>query len=180
LPTVFLAEHVRGDMPLVDSEMAFAVGKRIDLLGRIQERLPIVRNELIAVMDRLLDGNDPLNVLAVYATGQDREPDELQVLRELAVHAVRVGVLPVVLDPFGQVLSTRLDAFVREVSEVIGRVRAALDLPVAADSPLDRFLQAVAMDAAESPEGLDEAIDPSEVSYVIRAELEDLAEDLSE
>lgn len=127
LPTVFIAEHVRTDLPIVDTEVSRAVRERIDALGLHQDPVPFVRSEFVEAMDRLLDGSDPLNVLVAYAPDQDRGSDEMRLLRELGAHAVRAGVLPVLLGPLGTPSS--LFRLAEELNTVIRDIRAALDLP---------------------------------------------------
>lgn len=164
LPTAFLAEHVRSDVPLVDTEVLNAVRERIDALALDQDPALFVRSEFAAAMDRLLDGGDPLNVLVACTQDPDLKADDMRLLRDLGAHAVRVGVLPVVVPPFDGTPPTTLDQLVPAASAAIGRVRASLGL-AASSRELDRLAR---------------GYEPTDVSRAIRADLDHLVGDLLE
>jgi MinD-like ATPase involved in chromosome partitioning or flagellar assembly len=169
LPTAFLAEDVRSDVPLVDAEAAQVVRRRIDVLGLNQEPMPFDWNEFVEAMDRLLDGSDPLNVLVGYTPGSDRQSDDVRLLHELGAQAVRAGVLPVMLGPFDHDASPSLDQLVSEASAAIRRVRAGLGLVAVPNRELD-----VLIEEARSDTG------PLDVSSAILAELNHLVANLPE
>ena len=109
LPTAFLAENVRSDVSLVEPGVARVVRDRIHNLALGQDAVPSAPGEFIhtmdrfiQTMDRLLDGSDPLNVLFAYRPDHGHSYDDYQLLRELGAHAVRRGVLPVLLGPYNQ------------------------------------------------------------------------------
>ena len=100
MPTIFLAENLPGDTRLVDTTAIAAARKRIEQLGLGEEPVFCGRGEFITAMDRLLDGDDPLNVLVAYTRDPDMSYGGARLLRELSARAVRAGRLPVLLGPF--------------------------------------------------------------------------------
>lgn len=181
MPTVFLAEDVRSDLPLVDPEVSRAACERIALLGLAQEPLPFIDNEFAAAMDWLLDGSDPLNVLVGYTPHRDRDPDALRLLRELGAEAVRAGVLPVMLGPFGQSPPTTLDRLAREAAAAIRGVRASLGLEMS-HLALEGLRAAVSLgqtsETSAARDGLSVDLTSAKVSAALHTDLERLAADL--
>jgi hypothetical protein len=180
LPTVFLAEHVRGDLPLVDIEVLKAVGERINRLGLAQEPLAFVRNKISTAMDRLLDGGDWLSVLVGLLPDQRSAAHDLQLVRsaghdlrlvrELGAHAVRAGVLPVMLgidrDP-----PTTYDQLVSDVYAAIYSVRSSLGLGMMAHERLEVAGQAVDVNEPFLPSRI-------RMEFTILTELDLLVQDL--
>ena len=169
LPTAFLAEHVRSDVPLVDAEAAQAVSQRIDILGFGQEPMPFEWNAFAEAMDRLLDGSDLLNVLVGYTPGSDPQSGDMRLLHELGAQAVRAGVLPVVLGPFDQDAPPGLDQLASEASAAIRSLRAGVGMAAVPNGEADVLLK-----VARSGTG------PLDVPRAIRAELNHLVADLPE
>ena len=72
LPAIFLAEHLSGGTSLVDTTAINAAKDRILDLDLAREPVFCGRAEFIAAMDRLLDWDDPLNVLVAYTPGRSQ------------------------------------------------------------------------------------------------------------
>ena len=167
LPTVFLAEHVRSDKPLVDPEVAAAVAERIGLLGLAQEPRPFGRSELTAAMDRLLDGGDRLSALAAYTPDQGADPGDVESVRELAAYAVRAGVFPLLLAVDGDPPANGGE-LAAAVSTAMQKVRTSIGLAMPLHSKHD-LLTRMPLEA-----------DALRVANAIRLDLSKLESDLRE
>jgi hypothetical protein len=131
LPTVFLAEHVPTSVPLARTDKAEAARTRIRDLGMhlAQENSVFCgRREFFPVMDKLLDGDDPVNVLFASIPDAGRNYGGTRLLRELGARAVRAGVIPLMLGPFNRISPTSLAALAEALGDVIRDARNALCL----------------------------------------------------
>jgi hypothetical protein len=115
LPTVFLAEELPEQARLVNAENARTVRERVNLLGLAQAPVFYGRREFIDAMDRLLDGDDPLNVLLGYTPDSNHSFGGERLLRQLGARAVRLGVLPILLAPFDQSPPTSRAQLAKEI-----------------------------------------------------------------
>jgi len=162
LPTVFLAEPLPERARLVNADNAKTVRDRVHLLGLAQAPVFYGRREFIDAMDRLLDGDDPLNVLLAYTPDQSRSFGSARLLRQLGARAVREGVLPLLLGPFDQSPPISRERLARELRKSIQTVRALLGLP-----PVPGALRVSVAAAAPGAE-------PFDLAVAIRADLDDL------
>jgi hypothetical protein len=162
LPTVFLAEHLPEDARLADPGNARAVRERAHRLGLAQAPVFYGRREFIDAMDRLLDGDDPLNVLLAYTPDNRGSFGGERLLRQLGARALRLGVLPVLLGPFDQSPPTSRARLAREIRKSIQNVCVLLGLP-----PPPALLRVNAAAADPDTESFD-------LVAAIRADLDDL------
>jgi hypothetical protein len=100
MPAVFLASHVPDGACLVNTERADAAKLRVNQLGLAVEPVFYGRGSFLTALDRLLDGDDPLNVLVAHASNPAQNFGGTRLLQELGAHAVRSDVLPVLLGDF--------------------------------------------------------------------------------
>jgi hypothetical protein len=166
LPTVFLAEGITGDVRLVDTTVMKAARNRVERLGFAMEPVFCGRADFITAMDRLLDGDDPLNVLVACTPDETGSYGGERLLRELGARAIRGGVLPILLAPFDQRSPTTRARLSKEISNCIQNVRGNLAIP--APIPGSRVRAAAADPDAE----------PTDLAIAIRADLDDLVADL--
>jgi hypothetical protein len=129
MPALFLAEHVTGATCLVDTAAQDAARSRVRLLSMAVEPVFCGRATFITALDRLLDGDDPLNVLLAYAPNPSQHFGGKRLLRELGARAVRSGVLPVLLGPYDQGWPTTRLAVAEAISDQIENIREKLGLP---------------------------------------------------
>jgi CHAT domain len=127
MPTLFLADHVREDARLVNPARAVAARKRIESLGLASNPVFCGRPAFITALDRLLDGDDPLNVLVAYTPDQYGSFGGTRLLQELGARAVRAGVLPVLLN-LESAIPRNLVELTREFDKHIRLMRLNLGL----------------------------------------------------
>jgi len=163
LPAVFLAEQLPPDIRLVDTAAIKAMRQRIFDLNLGWDPVFCGRGEFIDAMDRLLDGSDPLNVLAAYTQDSVKNYGGLRLLRELAARAVRAGCFPVLLGPYDQDPPSGRVGFATDLRDKLAEIRLDLDIPEREDSIVA---------AAES------GAKPQHLVAVIRQALEALVADL--
>jgi CHAT domain len=133
LPAVFLAEHVPGGTRLVDTAAIQAARHRCHVLDLAHEPVFCGRGEFVEAMDRLLDAEDPLNVLVAYTDDTKKSYGGMRLLRELGARAVRAGRLPVLLGPFDDDPPTSLARLAEEIHERLDDMRGYLGLPARPD-----------------------------------------------
>jgi len=133
LPAVFLAENVPGQTCLVDTAAIKAVRKRIFDLNLGWDPVFCGRGEFVAAMDRLLDGDDPLNVLVACTPDPAKSYGGLRLLQELAARAVRAGRFPVLLGPCDQDPPTDRVRFAADLSDKLADIRLNLGVPLKPD-----------------------------------------------
>jgi hypothetical protein len=129
LPAVFLAEQLPGDTCLVNTAAIKTVKERIHDLDFAWEPVFCGRGEFIVAMDRLLDGDDPLNVLVACTPDPVKGYGGLRLLRELGARAVRAGRLPVLLGPFDQDPPQTRASVAEALSDKLDEIRETLELP---------------------------------------------------
>jgi hypothetical protein len=167
LPAVFIADDAPVDERLVDGELTAAIRDRIHRLGLDQDAEFLGHSEFAAAMDRLLDSNDPLNVILAYPPDQEQRHSGMRLLRELGAHAVRLGVLPVLLGTSGEEPPTGIHLLARQLGRAILHLWHVLGLP---PSPLELHVDMAVRDPrAGAPE----------LATAIRADLDDLIGNLS-
>ena len=129
MPSVFLAEGVSGTSCLVDVARTKAVRDRISWLELTQDPVFYGRGEFIDALDRLLDGDDPLNVLLAYTPDPYKSYGGERLLRQLGARAVREGVLPILLAGLEKNPPTTREALAGAISDQLYVVRTTLSLP---------------------------------------------------
>jgi hypothetical protein len=134
LPALFLAEDFLAEDPpgaacLVDTAALDAARRRVQLLSMAAEPVFCGRASFVSDMDRLLEGGDPLNVLAAYTPDPDQSFGGMRLLRELGARAVRAGVLPVLLGPYDKDPPTDRSALAQAIADRIEEMRDKLGLP---------------------------------------------------
>lgn len=150
LPVVFLAENLPPEESLVDTTSTENARKRCRLLDLDWEPVFCGRGEFLTAMDRLLDAEDPLNVLVAYTEDATRSYGGMRLLRELSARAVREGWLPVLLGPFDEAPPVTRQDFADELRDRLDDMRAYLGLPRREDR--------LAAAAASGPKALAQAI----------------------
>jgi hypothetical protein len=125
----FMAEDSPGATCLVDTAALEAARRRVQLLSMAVEPVFCGRASFVSDMDRLLDGGDPLNVLAAYTPDPDQSFGGMRLLRELGARAVRAGVLPVLLGPYDKDPPTDRGALAEAIADRIEEMRDKLGLP---------------------------------------------------
>jgi len=118
MPTLFLANRVPEEARLVNPARATAARKRIEDLGMANRPVFCGRAAFITALDRLLDGDDALNVLVAYTPDETGRFGGTRLLQELGARAVRADVLPVLLD---------LNPFPRNPAELADEFRKRID-----------------------------------------------------
>ena len=91
MPALFLAEAIPAETCLVDTTATGTVKERTRKLNLVWGPVFYGRGEFITAMDRLLDDEDPLNVLVAHTPDPDQSYGGTRLLRELAARAVQVG-----------------------------------------------------------------------------------------
>ena len=133
LPAVFLAEGTPSDACLVDIAAITAMSKRI--FDRINDLNlgwhPVFcgRGEFIDAMDRLLDGDDPLNVLAAYTPNPAKSYGGFRLLQELAARAVCAGRFPILIGPCDEDPPTHRARLAEDLRDKLDDIRTDLGLP---------------------------------------------------
>jgi hypothetical protein len=166
MPTVFLADTVPGDIRLVDTAPLATTRKRVQELDLAADPVFCGRADFITAMDRLLDGDDKLNVILGYTPNAYGSYGGERLLRELGARAVRAGVVPVLLAPFDVKPPTTRVMLAREIVKRVRFIRGKLRLPA---PPGGYRVTAAAADADA------DAID---LAAAIRADLGDLVAEL--
>jgi hypothetical protein len=130
MPVLFLAEDIPGDTCLVDTTTTVTAMKRVISFGLAPEPVFCGRGEFIDGMDRLLDEDDPLNILVAHTSDAVKGFGGYRLLQELGARAVRVGCLPVLLGPFDQHPPTTKEDLGEEFRITLGNLRRKLGLEV--------------------------------------------------
>jgi CHAT domain len=167
MPTVFLADTVPGDLRLVDTAPLVTARKRVQRLGLAVDPVFCGRADFVTAMDRLLDGDDKLNVILGYTPTPYGSYGGERLLRELGARAVRAGVVPVLLAPFDVKPPTTRVMLAREVAKCLRFVRGKFGLPAPAGGS-----RAMAVAA-------DDGADAVDLAAAIRADLGDLVAELN-
>jgi hypothetical protein len=163
LPAVFLADHVASESRLVDTGATRAARDRIRDLDFDWEPVFCGRGIFIEAMDRLLDGDDPLNVLVACTPDPGKSYGGMRLLRELGARAVREGRLPVLLGPFDEDPPTDRAQLAEALSDKLDEMRDNLGL-----APKQNRIVETAGPGAKRPQ----------VVRAIRAAFEELVADL--
>ena len=142
MPALFLNEDIPVGACLVDTTATEAARNRINSFGLSREPVFCGRGEFIDAMDRLLDENDPLNVLIAHTSDAIKGFGGYRLLQELGARAVRAGCLPVLLGPFDQHPPTTREELGEEFRRTLANLRRKLGLGV----PPSRFAAACQTD----------------------------------
>ncbi|MGD0247368.1 MAG: hypothetical protein ABSB59_44580, partial [Streptosporangiaceae bacterium] len=160
--------------PLVLTAAQDAARKRVQGLGMaVTDSVFCGRAAFITALDRLLDGDDPLNVLLAYAPDPSQHYGGKRLLRELSARAIRSGVLPVLLGPYAKEPPTSRLELAQAISDRIDDIRDRLELGERASRAL-AFAEA---DALGVP-GAGNAARRRKLARAIREDLDALVADL--
>jgi hypothetical protein len=99
LPALFACQHLPSAYRLVEVERARQVRTSIVKLDLTRPPVLCVREEFFELLNRLVDPDDDLAVLALHA-GRDGRPGGSRLLRELGAAAFRSGHVPCRIGPF--------------------------------------------------------------------------------
>jgi hypothetical protein len=164
MPTLFLADRVGEAARLVNTARVVAARRRVEDLGLAMKQVFCGRADFMTAADRLLDGDDELNVLVAYTPDQYQSFGGTRLLQELGARAIRADVLPVLLDLEGAPPKNLVD-LTRGFETCINEIR--LDLGFR-----ERASRAVAAATADE--------DLVGLAKAIRSDLDALVEDLPE
>jgi hypothetical protein len=168
MPTVFAADFVPGDVPLVLTGAAEAARRRVRDLYLFDDPVFYGRTSFLTALDQLLDADEDLNILVAFTSNPNKSYGGMRLLRELGARAVRSGVLPVLLGEFGDddgpqdlaALAAALEGRINEIradllglgkcrSEAVaaaGRNETGIDLAMAIRRDLDALVAALPED----------------------------------
>ncbi len=128
MPALFLAEAIPAETCLVDTTATGTVKERTRKLNLVWGPVFYGRGEFITAMDRLLDDEDPLNVLVAHTPDPDQSYGGTRLLRELAARAVQSGRLPVLLGPYEKDPPTDRREFASQLSRSLTTMRRRLGI----------------------------------------------------
>jgi CHAT domain len=132
-PSIYLAPSVPPNFALVDRDAGSAVLTRVANYGLVQDPVFCGRLRFTQLFERLLDGDDRLEVLVAYAE-EDGRLGKTRLLHELAGKALRAGHVVVMVDDTGgdpsKLPKSAAELAVEMVKEIVkARQRFGLEVP---------------------------------------------------
>jgi CHAT domain len=167
MPSVFLAEGISDTNYLVDVTKTQAIRTRVYDLGLAREPVFFGRDEFLDAMGRLLDGDKPLNVMLAYTPNPYKSYGGERLLRHLGAHAVREGVLPVLVAGLEKNPPTNRASLAAAINKSIRNTWRSLGLDE------DRRQDSRAVAIAADPD-----TDPNDLAHAIRTDLKNLVDAL--